>query len=256
MTVVAAGCAAVAALLWLRPAARTGVGRPVPRLDAGVGWAVALAGLTVAVVLLPGRTVTLLAVVGLTAVALARLWRRRRRRLQATCEAGRVLESCEQLAAELGAGQPPGTALQRVASDWAALTPAAEAFVLGADVPAVLREVACRPGAGDLRVLAAGWQVAHRTGSGLAAAVGSIASSLREAESTRRLVAGELASARATARLIALLPFLALAMGSGAGGDPWRFLLASPPGLACLAGGLALGLAGLWWIEVLTGDPG
>ena len=255
MIVMAVGCAALAAVLWLRPIARARTGPVLARLPARAGWALVLAG-PVSAVVLPGPTVALFSVAGLAAVAATRLWRLRRRRLEATGEAARVLECCEQLAAELGAGQPPGTALRGVAAEWPVLLPAAEAFVLGADVPAVLRETARRPGAADLRVLAAGWQVSHRTGSGLAAAVGSISRVLREAESTRRLVAGELASARATARLVALLPFLALAMGSGAGGDPWRFLLATPPGLACLAGGLALGLAGLCWIEALTGDPG
>lgn len=255
MTALAAGCAALAAVLCLGPAPRThptAVARPPGR----GGWALGLLGLVALVWVLPVTSVGLVVVVGLTIAAAARLWRRRGARVQAAREAARVLESCEQLAAELGAGQPPGSALQRVAADHPALVPAAEAFLLGADVPAALREVARRPGAEDLRLLAAGWQVAHRTGAGLASAVGSIASSLRAAESTRRLVAGELASARATARLVALLPFLALAMGSGAGGDPWRFLLATPPGLACLGGGLALGMAGLWWIEALTGDPG
>ena len=90
----------------------------------------------------------------------------------------------------------------------------------------------------DLRVVAAAWQVAHHTGDGLAATVDRVAESLRAAGATRRVVAGELASARATARLVAGLPVLALAMGSGAGGDPWGFLLGHA-GRAGLPGGRA-----------------
>ena len=41
-------------------------------------------------------------------------------------------------------------------------------------------------------------------------------------------------------------------MGSGAGSDPWSFLLGTPVGWACLVSGLALVALGLWWIERLA----
>ena len=180
------------------------------------------------------------------------IWQRHRERGAAQATSRRVLETCEHLGAELTAGQPPGAALARAADDWPDLAPVAEAFRVGSDVPAALRALATRPGAADLRVLAAAWHVAHRTGQGLADAVDRVARDLVAARATRRIVDGELASARATARLVAALPLAALAMGSGVGGDPVAFLLGTPPGWLCLAAGLTFGLTGLWWIEALA----
>lgn len=250
LAAVSVGAAVAATWLLVRPAARLGstASRSAgPTLSVGLGAASAVALLAV-----PGLA-ALLAVLAGAAAAIIGLWRRRRRRREVERVAAQVLEVCELLAGELAAGRPPGEALARAASSWAPLRPVAEAFRVGADVPTALRDLARdRPGAGDLRVVAAAWQVAHRTGQGLASAVDRVAESLRAAAVTRRLVTAELGSARATARLVAGLPVLALAMGSGAGGDPWGFLLGEPAGLACLAGGLAFGIAGLWWIEAIA----
>jgi tight adherence protein B len=200
------------------------------------------------------RLVVLGAVGSGAAVAAGRLVARRRTDRSAARVRAQVVEMCDGLQAELAAGQTAATALERVAAEWPDLLPVTRAAAAGGDVPAALRELATGPGAGDLRVVAAAWQVAHRTGHGLADALARVAQELRDAEQTRRVVTGELASARATARLVACLPVVALLMGSGAGADPWAFLLGHPVGLACLAGGTGCGIAGLTWIEALARD--
>ncbi len=247
---VAVACSVLAVLLLVPPRARPATGRE----PGGWRWVLLLPAPLLAAAG-PSLRVAALAAIGAGAVAAGgRLWRGRVRRRAVARVSGRVLETCELLAAELAAGQPPGLALDRAAASWAPLAPAAEAFRVGADVPSALRLLAAEPGAADLRLVAAAWQVAHRTGQGLADAVDRVATGVRATQATRRVVEGELASARATARLVCCLPVLSLAMGSGAGGDPWGFLLGHPAGLVCLAGGLAFGFAGLAWIEAIARD--
>jgi tight adherence protein B len=213
------------------------------------------AAVVVALLAVTSPRVAALVLMGMAALAgVGFLVRRRRDRRAARQVAGRVLESCELLAAELASGQPPGRSLGRAALSWPALRPAADADELGGDVPETLRRLAALPGAGDLRLVAAAWAVSSRSGQGLADSVRRCAEGLRDSQRTQRVVEGELASARATARLVAALPLLALLMGTGAGGSPLAFLFGHALGLACLAGGLLFGFAGLWWIEVIAGD--
>jgi len=47
----------------------------------------------------------------------------------------------------------------------------------------------------------------------------------------------------------ACLPLVFVLAGSGLGGDPVAFLIATTPGLACLSAGLALSYAGLEWLQ-------
>lgn len=201
---------------------------------------------------LPVTWVVLAAVAVAAGAAVRALLQRRRGRVARDRRVVEVLEACELLAAELAAGSPPERALARASEVSPALTASVTAGRLGADVPSALRRAAAAPGAEDLRVVAAAWQVAHRSGQGLGATLERVVARLRAQRRTARVVEAELASARATARLVALLPGVAWLMGSGAGGHPLTFLLGRPIGLACLAAGLALTLAGLWWIELIA----
>ena len=248
---VAIGAASVAAALAmpLSPAL-AGASRTASRRGVVAGTMGVVAALTFSTPRVAALALLALALLAATGL----LVRRRRARRAARQVAGRVLETCELLAAELASGQPPGRSLGRAALSWPPLRPAAEADELGGDVPEALRRLATLPGAADLRLVAAAWAVSSRSGQGLADSVRRCAEGLRGAHRAQRIVEGELASARATARLVAALPALALLMGSGAGGSPLAFLLGHPLGLACLAGGLLFGFAGLWWIEVIAGD--
>lgn len=174
-------------------------------------------------------------------------------RCRVAADRASVLEVCDLLAAELAAGLPPASALASAQERWQPLSAVVEASRLGADVPEAFRALArAHPGADDLARVAGAWQVAQESGHGLAAALERTAEGLRARRRTRRLVDSELASARATARLVACLPVAVLVMGSGAGSDPWAFLLGEPVGWGCLGLGVGLVVIGLWWIERLA----
>lgn len=216
-------------------------------------WVVAaLIGLALAVAMLPVYATSLALILSGVATGGVALGRQRATAARASAVADGVLESCEALAAELSAGQAPGPALRESANVWPGLAIVADVFDLGGDVPAAMRVAARTPGADGLRLLAATWTVADRTGAGLATGARSAAERVRRRHDLHRVVVGELASARATARLMAGLPLLVLLMGSGAGGDPWHFLLFTPLGLGCLAAGACFAGAGLWWLEAIA----
>jgi tight adherence protein B len=247
---VAAGLAAVAATLVV-PGAAALPAADAPRLPRLGAPLAAFVGITSAV-LLDGRRVVL-AGVGLAVVAaVSREVARRRRSAAAEGRAEQVLAMCEALASDLRAGQPPVTALTAAAEDWPELATVASAAALGADVPTALRELGRRPGAGQLRIVAAAWQVAHRSGAGLAGAVAMAAERLRAERATARVVATEMAAAQATARLLAVLPLGVLLLGGSLGGDPFGFLLDTLPGLVCLCAGLGLEYAGLAWLARIS----
>lgn len=189
--------------------------------------------------------------VGLT-LGVGVLVRLRRARAVAHGVDERVRETCDGLADDLAAGASTERALTRSAVDWPALGPVLDAHRIGLDVPEAWRSLASTPGADGLRLVAAAWQVSGRTGQGLSLALRRVAADLRARQASRRVVDSELASARATGRLVAGLPAAAWLMGSGAREHPVAWLLDGPAGWACLVLGGGLLLAGLGWIELLA----
>lgn len=252
MTVLCVVLAALAAALLCRPGRRPGGDaalRPLG-LRPVVVMPVVLAGASAALLLwLDGRRLALALIVLGCAAATAQMAARGRLARVADRRRAAVVEVAETLAGELRAGQPLLAALERCTETWAGFEPVAAAGRLGADVPAAMRRLARLPGAEGLAEIATAWQVSHSSGAGLSTALGQVTATARARQSTRHVVAAELASARATARLVALLPVGVLLMAAGVGGRPWQFLLASPAGLACLAAGAALAFTGLWWID-------
>jgi tight adherence protein B len=115
-----------------------------------------------------------------------------------------------------------------------------------------LEELARRPGAEGLRLLAACWRIAAEQGGTLAAVLDDLATALRDEEANRQEIAIHLAGPRATARLLAGLPLLGLGMAAALGANPVAFLLGTLPGLGCLFTGVVLNLTGLWWTHHLA----
>jgi tight adherence protein B len=179
----------------------------------------------------------------------------RARRLEQRRREG-VVELCAALAAELRAGQSATTALVQAArgtADAASLVASTLAVAETAgDVPSALRRDAAAPGAGALRRIAACWWVAGTAGTSMAPGLSRLARSLRAEEAHRRSVASALAAPRATARLLALLPAVAVLMGTGLGARPLDVLLGTPVGGLLLVAGLSLTAVGVAWTDRLA----
>ncbi len=202
---------------------------------------------------LAGPRGSVLAVAGLIVLAVTGWLVRQRARTRTALRAQvEVARACQLLASHVRVGQVAVSALAVTAQDCPVLREARQVHEVGGDVTAVWRRQASRPGHGGLAELARAWQVSVQTGAPLSATLDQVATSLSAEESLRAVVAGELASPRASSKVMAALPVCGIAMGYLLGGDPVGWLSSSPPGWACLLAGLLLAAAGVVWIEMLA----
>lgn len=183
---------------------------------------------------------------GFFALRQVRLSRLRRAALRIRAQTTAALDL---LAAELRAGILPAHALAALADEAPALRPAAAAAAHGGDVVAALLVASAEPGAGALADLAGAWHVADRAGAPLADVLDRVATTVRDDAEVDRDVQAEAAPARATGRLMAVLPLLGLSLGAGMGADPLHVLTRTVAGASCLAGGLALACVGIAWVD-------
>jgi len=259
MTVVAALLAGVAVEIW-RPSPKrliaTRFGTPArawrPRSIRPVVLLVP-AAVVVAVVFSGPAVLVGFAVVG-AVVAVAEVVRAGRSRARAMDRRRALVDALSFLVSELRAGGVPEVALASVAAESPALAPAARAAARGVDVLPVLREAAREPGSEALGLLGAAWHIAERSGAPIADAVARIVDRVRDDLDLDREVEAELSPARATARVMALLPVVGLVLGSGIGGDPVGVVLTTWIGAGCASVGIAVAVVGLTWIERIAGS--
>jgi len=252
---LAAALAAWALLPGPRPARLARAASPRRTAAAGPSFTWALAGVaagTAGLAVMPSRGWILAATAGVvvaTAVWTVRRGAAERTRLRHRAE---VVRSCGVIAGQLDIGEIPVRALQVGAQDCPLIAPAAAALAIGGDATAELRAIGARPGCGGLVDLADGWTLCERTGMPLAAVVRRIADAVRAQADDEAAREAELSPARATGRLMAVLPGVGMMLGAFVGADPLGFLFGGWVGQLCLLGAAGLACAGLVWTQRLS----
>ena len=220
-------------------------GLPVPALAASAAAAAAAA--------LSTPLVAVLAAVLAAVAARALLARRRADRLGLQLQA--LTEGLGALSAELRSGRPLTTATDAAV---AACADAESGRALARAVRAADASSPAAPGTADdglgdaLERIAAAVRLSTRTGCSLAAVLGAVEDDLRARRRHREELRAATAGPRASAMVLAGLPAIGLAMGSGVGADPWHVLTATGTGQVLLVAGVALELAGLAWSRSLV----
>lgn len=163
-----------------------------------------------------------------------------------------VARAARTLALLMQAGQVPTGALEDAATDCPVLTSAALTGRLGGDVADALQDSGRQPGREGLKRVAAAWRVSERTGAPVAAVLARVAENLRQERHLASVVTAELASARASGRIMALLPFVAVAVGTVVGANPIAFLFGSWLGEVVFLAGTGLAAVGVVWTERIS----
>ena len=237
-------------------------------------WApLALVPIVVLPALLGIRTTLWLATAAVALGTVGWLVAGQRRRRRARLAAQECADGARILASLLRSGQIPTAALSEAAKECPQFQPAAAASALGADVSSVLRDRSTQPGCEGLGAVAAAWSVSERSGAPVAQVLARVAADLRRrliglfvvgpdgqvlgrGRNVREVVDSELAAARATGQIMAVLPFAAIGLGFAAGTNPVAFLVGGVPGQLLLLAGVLLTAAGVLWIDKLAAARG
>lgn len=165
-----------------------------------------------------------------------------------------LVQALERLAAELRSGRTLGPAMVHVAEHTPAplgteLRAVAAELRHGAGVTAALRRWGeAATASAEVRLTAAALALGSEAGGQLARSVDDLASTLRERRELRAEARALATQARASAAVLAVAPPAFTLLVSTVEPGTLRFLLGSPPGLACLVGGVALDLIGGRWM--------
>ena len=95
-------------------------------------------------------------------------------------------------------------------------------------------------------------RLTHVSGAPAADILEACAAGITEASEAAGARRAALAGPLVSARMLAFLPVLGLALGMLLGADPLRFLLGSGIGMICLASGIVFDLVGVIWIARLS----
>jgi tight adherence protein B len=254
--------AALAIVAWPDPRAqqRSRVARPFgrgPRLRPSVDGVPLpmLAAATAATSAAALSTVLVAFLAAVLAAVAARAWEGRRRADRLDSRLRSLTDGLGALAAELRSGRPLSAATDAavVASGdeegGRALARAVRAPAAGRPQPAGPEEAVLADALGRI---SAAVVLSTRTGCSLAGVLSAVEDDLRARRRQRAELRAATAGPAASALVLAGLPLLGLAMGSGVGADPWQVLTTTRTGQVLLVTGVGLELAGLAWSRRLV----
>ncbi len=152
----------------------------------------------------------------------------------------------------IGAGSSPASAWRHTAHAASPPDRHLDALVAALDDGASLSEALDRGGrTADWSALAAAWRVAAATGAPLAPALRAFAGAMRDRAAAARDIDVALAAPRATARIVQLLPAIAVALALLTGADLVA-ALRHPLGVGAAGLGVVLALLGRAWMRRLV----